>query len=677
VSDSNDPNLTPPDAEASDEAVREYGRQLATDSILHAALSGTDATASTEPVRGTTTTQPARGPFPFWKVGSVAAALLVAIGGLWFVKRWTTDYQMDNAQEVQDQQYYDGSKSGWPGGSAAPIQTERHYKHRPQDSDRNRSPEPRPRNNSIDDKASKQLNNSGSHRIVPVPPHWDEIEPPQRRIYQQIYTSRFQRADRTPLSTFSIDVDTASYSLVRRSILEQRRMPSPAEVRIEELLNYFKYHDPAPIGNEPISVNVEIASAPWRPSNRLIRIGLRGRPVAENQRPPTNLVFLLDVSGSMRAADKLPLLKRALMRMVDGLDADDRVAIVTYAGAAGLALPSTPVSKRHQILQALNNLHAGGSTNGGEGIQLAYRVASQHFIRGGNNRVILASDGDFNVGVTRRGDLHRLIADKRRTGVFLSVLGFGTGNYRDQNMETLADKGNGHYHYIDSDREAYRVLVEQISGTLTTVAKDVKLQVEFNPAVVHAYRLIGYENRRLAARDFNDDRKDAGEIGADHAVVALYEVIPTGHAEVAPIGHTPSVDALRYRRTTGWDRNRDQWIGADRSERARDSKTSVPVRAGREMLHVKWRFKRPHAQRSERRSLAIVDRGQRFAHASSDFHFTAAVAAFGQILRGEGGGMSLSLGEIAGIAQNTAHAETDERRSEFLRIVRTAQSLRR
>ena len=347
-----------------------------------------------------------------------------------------------------------------------------------------------------------------------------------REAYDRIHDNPFKLVRQEPLSTFSIDVDTASYANVRR-FLNQNQLPPPDAVRIEELVNYFRYDYAQPRGEHPFSVSVDLAQCPWAPTHRLARVALKGREPDLARRPASNLVFLLDVSGSMGDANKLPLVMKSMKLMVDQLGENDRVAIVVYAGASGLVLPSTTCDRKEQVLAALDRLRAGGSTNGGAGIQLAYRTAIANFIKGGTNRVILATDGDFNVGVSS-GDLIRLIEKKAKSGVFLTVLGFGQGNLQDATMEEISGKGNGTYAYIDSIREARKVLVEQIGGTLLTIAKDVKIQVEFNPARIGAYRLIGYENRVLRNQDFNDDKKDAGEIGAGLTVTALYEVVPRG-----------------------------------------------------------------------------------------------------------------------------------------------------
>ena len=362
--------------------------------------------------------------------------------------------------------------------------------------------------------------------------------------YDHILENPFLDAASNPLSTFSIDVDTASYSNIRRFINEGSLPPKDA-VRVEEMINYFSYDYAQPTDGKPFAVHVDGTGCPWEASHRLVRIGLKGREVATDKRGPSNLVFLLDVSGSMEPPERLPLVKQAMRLLVDKLTENDRVAIVVYAGSSGLVLPSTTGDHKEKILEALENLQSGGSTNGAEGIQLAYKIASENFIKGGVNRVILATDGDFNVGVTSQGDLIRLIQEKAKSGVFLSVLGVGDDNLKDSTMQKLADKGNGNYAYLDSLDEARKVLVQQMNGTLVTIAKDVKIQVEFNPARVASYRLIGYEKRMLRKEDFNNDKVDAGEIGAGHTVTALYEVVPVG-ATPNPAASVPPVDPLKY-----------------------------------------------------------------------------------------------------------------------------------
>ena len=461
----------------------------------------------------------------------------------------------------------------------------------------------------------------------------------------------YQRVADHPLSTFSIDVDTAAYANVRRFLNQGQRPPADA-VRIEELVNYFSYNYAQPTGQTPFAASLEVASAPWAPEHRLVRIGLKGREVSDAARPQANLVFLLDVSGSMRSPNKLPLVKQSLRLLVDKLRPDDRVAIAVYAGSSGLALPSTSVSRKADILEAIERLEAGGSTNGAMGIHLAYDIAKANFVEGGVNRVILATDGDFNVGTTSEGELVRLIGEKAKGGVFLSVLGFGMGNLKDGTLEQIADKGNGHYAYIDSLAEARKALVEQAGGTLVTIAKDVKIQVEFNPAQVAAYRLIGYENRMLAKEDFNNDAVDAGEIGAGHTVTALYEVVPAG-AEL-PGAATPAVDELKYQKTEA------------RGRRAADNG---------ELLTVKVRYKEPAGDTSSKLEFPLRDAGLHFEDASQDFKFAAAVAGFGMALRDSPHKGSLTLADISAWGRAGLGSDAGGYRSEFLSLVEKAQAL--
>ncbi|WP_165251327.1 vWA domain-containing protein [Paludisphaera soli] len=468
--------------------------------------------------------------------------------------------------------------------------------------------------------------------------------------YDRIVENGFLRADREPLSTFSIDVDTASYANVRR-FLTKRMLPPKDAVRVEEMINYFPYAYPPPTGDNAFAASVEIAGCPWDAGHRLARIGLKGKEIQREKRPIANLVFLLDVSGSMNEPNKLPLLKAALQLMVDQLGENDRVAIVVYAGAEGLALPSTPCDRKEAILSALDGLAAGGSTNAGAGIELAYEQAVGHFIEGGTNRVILCTDGDFNVGVTAREDLAKLIREKARSKVFLSVLGFGEGNLKDATMEQLADLGDGNYAYIDSLQEARKVLVEQMSGTLVTIAKDVKIQVEFNPARVGAYRLIGYENRVLAAADFADDAKDAGEIGAGHAVTALYEIVPPGaladEAEAGP---------LKY---------------------AKPAKAEVePGPADSpESLTVKIRFKAPEGDVSKLIEQGFIDEGRGASEASGEFRFAAAVASFGMLLRDSPHKGDSSFGGVVELAEAGLADDPSGRRKEFIGLVQAAREM--
>lgn len=467
--------------------------------------------------------------------------------------------------------------------------------------------------------------------------------------YAAINDNPFLTALQNPLSTFSIDVDTASYANVRR-FLTENQLPPPDAVRIEEMVNYFHYNYPQPKGDVPFSVNAEVAGCPWNPEHRLVRIGLKGREIARDQRPPSNLVFLIDVSGSMNEPNKLPLLKETLKLLTRQLTENDHVSIVVYAGAAGMVLPETSGSEKATILRALDRLQAGGSTHGSAGIRLAYETATENFIEGGVNRVILCTDGDFNVGMTSQGELTRLITDKAKSGVFLSVLGFGMGNYKDSTMEMLADKGNGNYAYIDTLNEGRKVLVEQMSGTLVTIAKDVKIQIEFNPAQVDSYRLIGYENRLLAKEDFNNDKKDAGEIGAGHTVTALYEVVPAGMTS----DETPAVDPLKYQKPA---KPRFITSGSD------------------ELLTLKLRYKQPDGDTSRLISTPIKDTDRSYARASTDFKFAAAVAEFGMLLRGSPYKGEASYRSAWEHTKASLGNDPEGYRAEFLTLVETAQRL--
>ncbi len=463
--------------------------------------------------------------------------------------------------------------------------------------------------------------------------------------YDTISENSWLSALAKPLSTFSVDVDAASYGNVRRFITSGQLPPVDA-VRIEELVNYFDYDYPDPRGKHPFSITTEVAECPWNPEHKLVHIGLQGERIAVEDLPPTNLVFLIDVSGSMNQPNKLPLLKSSFRMLVDQLRPQDRVAIVVYAGAAGLVLPSTSGSDREQILCAIDRLEAGGSTAGGAGIKLAYQVAQQNFLDDGNNRVILATDGDFNVGASSDGDMERLIEEKRKSGVFLTVLGFGEGNLKDSKMEKIADKGNGHYAYIDNIVEAKKVLINEMGATLLTIAKDVKLQVEFNPARVASYRLVGYENRLLQDRDFDDDTKDAGEIGAGHSVTALYEI---ALADRDDRDGTP----LKY---------------SDRTVR-HDSRHSD------ELLTVSFRYKEPTASESKLLAVAVKDRNTRFANASDNFRFAAAVAEFGMVLRNSPEKGSSTMEQVIATARTARGEDPHGYRAEFVSLAETAQAL--
>jgi Ca-activated chloride channel homolog len=461
--------------------------------------------------------------------------------------------------------------------------------------------------------------------------------------YDRINDNPFLTARDNPLSTFSVDVDTASYANVRRFLTEGQMPPADA-VRVEELVNYFHYSYSEPVDEHPLAVHAEVGPCPWQAEHRLVRLGLKARALPVQKLPPRNLTFLIDVSGSMEEPRKLPLLKRAFGLLVDNLTEKDRVAIVVYAGASGLVLPPTQGHQKERIRHALESLQAGGSTNGGQGIELAYQVAGQMSVPGGVNRVILATDGDFNVGVSSRGALERLIEGKRDTGVFLTVLGFGMGNLKDSMLEALADKGNGNHAYIDSFTEARRVLVEDVAGTLITVAKDVKVQVELNPAEVASYRLIGYENRLLRKEDFANDQVDAAEMGAGQTVTALYEIEPAhvqGEGQGIP---------LKYQRRA------DLAKAADSGE----------------LLTVKIRYKLPTAHESHELVLPVRDAGVALAQTSSAYRFAAAVAAFGMVLRSSPHRGSADLGLVRSLAGTQS---PDERQREFAVLVDKAQGL--
>jgi Ca-activated chloride channel family protein len=465
--------------------------------------------------------------------------------------------------------------------------------------------------------------------------------------YSKIEENSFKQVKVDPLSTFSIDVDPASYANMRRFISSGQLPPKDA-IRIEELINYFDYAYAQPDDGRPFAVHTEVAECPWNQSHRLVRIGLKGKEIPLDKLPPANLVFLLDVSGSMQSPDKLPLLKSAFKLLVNQLRPQDRVAIAVYASAEGLALPSTPGSDKKTILEMLDKLEAGGCTAGAAGIQLAYRTARESFIKHGNNRVILATDGDFNVGVSSTSELIRMIEQKREEGIYLSVLGFGTGNLKDSRMEQLADKGNGNYSYIDNITEARKVLVSQMGGTLFTIAKDVKIQVEFNPAKVKAYKLIGYENRLLNKEDFNDDKKDAGELGSGHTVTALYEIIPAGSQE-----EVPGVDPLKYQQT----------------------KVSPTAFKSAEMMTVKLRYKLPAENESKLISKVIMDRNGEMAEASEDFRFAAAVAEFGLLIRDSEFKGKASYGQALALARGAKGQDKEGYRAEFIKLAETARLL--
>ncbi len=466
--------------------------------------------------------------------------------------------------------------------------------------------------------------------------------------YAAVEENIFRNPLQHPLSTFSIDVDAASYSNVRRFLNQGQRPPKDA-VRIEEMINYFDYDYRQPRGSDPFSITTEIGASPWNGKHKLVHIGLQGREIPMDDLPPSNLVFLIDVSGSMSVPNKMPLLKSAFRLLVDKLRPEDNVAIVVYAGAAGEVLPSTSGTEKDKILDALDQLNAGGSTAGGAGIRLAYRIARENFKKDGNNRVILATDGDFNVGASSNEAMEDLIGEKRGDGVFLTVLGFGMGNYKDSKMEILADKGNGNYAYIDNILEAQKVFVNEFGGTLFTIAKDVKIQVEFNPAKVQAYRLVGYENRLLKDEDFNNDKKDAGELGSGHTVTALYEVIPVG------VSSPFVVDKLKYQKT----------------------EISSKAYTSDELMTVKLRYKEPDGDKSKLIVQGLKDAGSSLKSTSDNFRWSVAVAAFGMQLTDSDYRGDINYSEILSLARSARGEDREGYRAEFIRMIRSSELLAR
>lgn len=466
--------------------------------------------------------------------------------------------------------------------------------------------------------------------------------------YDVITENRFLAVRNTALSTFSIDVDAASYSNLRR-FLNQGQLPPAGVVRTEELINYFDYHYDQPVDQRPFAVHTEVVECPWNRQHQLVSIGLQGKKIPVDNLPASNLVFLIDVSGSMEAENKLPLVKASLKMLTDQLREQDKVALVVYAGNAGLVLPATSGADKQKIKSAIDNLEAGGSTAGGEGIQLAYKVARENFNNKGNNRVILCTDGDFNVGASSNAEMEKLIEQERKSGVFLTVLGFGMGNYKDSKMEVLADKGNGNHAYIDGLPEAKKVLVNEFGGTLFTIAKDVKLQVEFNPANVQAYRLIGYENRLLNKEDFNNDQKDAGEMGSGHTVTALYEIIPTGVRDV----FTDSVDALKYQ-----------------------PMPQQPATVSGEILQVKIRYKAPDCDKSELFTKTLEKKDAiRLDQASENILFAAAVAEWGMLLNQSAFLQQSSFDNVLRLARKGLGADVQGYRKEFISLVKKSAAL--
>jgi len=490
-----------------------------------------------------------------------------------------------------------------------------------------------------DAKATAIYGNRGKGGVILVTTKAGKKRIPNNEDYAKIIENPFKRANLTPLSTFSIDVDKAGYSNVRRMINNGQTVP-PNAVKLEEMVNYFNYNYPQPTDEHPFSINTEIVKTPWHKDTQLVRIGLQGKTYENDKLPASNLTFLLDVSGSMGSQNKLPLLKRAFKLLVNQLREKDKVSIVVYAGAAGVVLEPTSGDQKETILNALQNLNSGGSTAGGAGIELAYKLAEKNFKKDGNNRVIIATDGDFNVGASSDKAMQTLIEEKRKSGVFLSVLGFGYGNYKDSKLETLADKGNGNHAYIDNMQEAQKVFGKEFGGTLYTIAKDVKIQVEFNPKKVQAYRLIGYENRLLADEDFADDTKDAGELGSGHTVTALYEIIPVGIKsdylkKVADLKYTQSKIASNYED---------------------------------ELFTVKFRYKKPN----EDKSIEMVHvQNNNITEASNDMNFVSAVALFGMQLRGSKYFNKASVSQVITLAERGRGEDTDGYRAEFIRLVKS------
>lgn len=471
------------------------------------------------------------------------------------------------------------------------------------------------------------------------------VPPQDREEYKNFRPNTFQTALSEPLSTFSIDVDAASYANMRRFI-NNGHLPDPDAIRSEELINYFNYNYPAPPHEHPVNIVTEISTCPWNSAHRLIHIGLKAQNINPKDLPASNLVFLIDVSGSMDMPNKLPLLQASLKLLTSQLRAMDRVAIVTYAGNASIALPSTSGSLKTDIIQAIEQLQAAGSTAGAAGIRKAYEIARQNFIKAGNNRVILATDGDFNVGISSEKELEALIGQERESGIFLTVLGYGMGNYKDNKLQALAQQGNGNHAYIDNLSEARKVLVEEFGSSMYTIAKDVKLQIEFNPSKVEAYRLIGYESRLLAAEDFNDDTKDAGELGIGHTVTALYEIIPAGTPN-------PYIDALKYQKNT----------------------QHTQLNQSPELMTIKLRYKTPEKSRSQKIEVAVNDKLVPLSKTSDNFRFSAAVAGFGMLLTNSAYSNHYTYEQIATLAQEALGEDHEGYRREFVRLVEAAHLL--
>jgi Ca-activated chloride channel homolog len=465
--------------------------------------------------------------------------------------------------------------------------------------------------------------------------------------YSSINENGFKSVKSNPLSTFSIDVDNASYSNIRRFI-NMGQLPPKDAVRTEEMINYFHYEYQQPKSDEPFSVTTEYSTCPWNENNTLMLVALQGKKIEKENLPPSNLVFLLDVSGSMNAQNKLPLVKSAMRMLAEELRPQDKVSIVVYAGAAGVVLDATPGSNKKKITDAIDNLNAGGSTAGGEGIKLAYKIAEENKFEGGNNRIILATDGDFNVGISSDSEMERLVEQERGKGIYVTVLGFGMGNYKDNKLETIADKGNGNYAYIDNLLEARKVLIKEFGGTLFTIAQDVKFQIEFNPAKIKGYRLIGYENRLLNDEDFNNDKKDAGEMGSGHQVTALYEIVPVGSETVIP-----EVDELKYQQKQG----------------------TVKVDFSKELLTIKVRYKKPGEENSNLITIPVPDSKVKFSNASNNFRFVSSIAQFGMILRDSEFRGSATVKNTIEMAKLARGNDEEGYAGEFIRLIETAGAL--
>ncbi|OXA83013.1 hypothetical protein B0A56_03085 [Flavobacterium columnare NBRC 100251 = ATCC 23463] len=474
-----------------------------------------------------------------------------------------------------------------------------------------------------------------------------EIETPEENrseeSYAEIEENKFETPNTKPLSTFSIDVDNASYTNIRRFINNGQEIPKDA-VRLEEMINYFSYSYPQPKDNHPFSINTEYSECPWNSNHKLLKIGLQGKKIDKNNLPPSNIVFLIDVSGSMEEENKLPLLKESMKILVKELRPQDKVSMVVYAGAAGMILPPTSGNEKNKIMNALDKLTAGGSTAGGEGIELAYKIAEENFIKEGNNRIVLATDGDFNVGASTDKEMEHLIERKRKTGIFLTCLGYGMGNYKDSKMETLANKGNGNYAYIDNMQEATRFLGKEFNGSMFTIAKDVKIQIEFNPNQIQSYRLIGYENRKLNNEDFKNDAIDAGELGSGHTVTALYEIIPTG------VESSYSPTQLKY-----------------------TSKEGSQNLISKELATVKFRYKRPDGEKSIEMIQTVSNLSKPLKISSSDFKFASSVAWFGMKLRDSKYIENKQTEDIIALANKGIHNDLEGYKTEFIRLIKNAK----